>query len=994
METHKEIEKFVKTFWKKNETFQKIKNKNSKGDEFVMCDGPPYPIGEVNLSTIRNKIIKDCICRYKRFKGYNVITLSGFDVHGLPIETAIETKLNIKTKKDIEKFGINNYIKECKKYVNAGVKKYILTFNNHGIWMDHENHYTTMEDKYIESVWKTINIANDKQLLNKKEKVLPFCTRCETVVTNYELNYKEVQEMSIYVKFQTVEDKNKYYIVWTSSPWSIISNNALMVHPTSTYVEIQVNNETWIIAKQKIDDLPEQIRNDLKIIKEFSGKKIEDQQYVNPLTKQIKTEGQGIIILSDEFVNFHQGTGIINCTSGHNPHDYILAKRFDLPIHNLINDDGTLNKKAGKYVNLSISMANKTVTKDLENKKLIILKNNTTHRKPHCWQCDSQLIYKKSDQWFIDTIQIKDELLNKIDKIAWYPKTIRLDMRNYIIANKEWCISRDRYWGTPLPIWTSQDTIKIISSRTELPPIHNIHKPDIDNIEITTNDNLKLKRVTKITDVWMDSGNVLWANQNKDYVKVDLIIENQKQVRGWFYSLLVNGIIRQNDAPYVKALSHGVIKSNDNHNQDNLKTITNKYGIDTLRLWILSTDYSKEIEYNSEQMIENVKKIDTVLNIAKYINEFNGKNQNLIKTHDDNDNNFENEINHLEDQWILSKFNNLIKQCNEDYECLKYYSAVNKIEHFINKNVSKQYLKFVKNRNDDHDQLANYILNHVFVGALKLIAPALPFVTEYLYLKMFNKSIFIDEWPTYNATLSNPRLEIEFDKTMQIIQTIKRARQTANIKLRWPIKNINIVTSESELINIIEKYNLTICKMTNIKKITLNKILKTNKKIIFYPEIVNKNYELIQQLTDKISDKDITQIDNALLSNNQLSLHGFDFNKNNIEIMETNSNYSISRFKHGKIYLPLEIPTEMFNEGIINEIIRRIQQLRKDKALNKTDKIIVKIETQSKQLKDIIKSKQTDITTKVNAKKILFENNRGKQWQINKFKLKIGITKN
>ncbi|MDD5023064.1 MAG: isoleucine--tRNA ligase [Candidatus ainarchaeum sp.] len=604
MYDHNAIEQKILSFWEKEEIYQKVKDNNRKNEIFYFCDGPPYATGQIHPGTGWNKTIKDSVCRYQRGIGKNVRAQIGYDTHGLPIEVKVEKELGIKNKNEIEKLGIEKFIKECKKFATKYIGIMNGQFKSLGVWMDYDNPYITYNDDFINASWHTLKMAWEKKLMHEGEYVLPYCYRCETTMANYELEYGEESDPSIFIKFKVKERENEYLIVWTTTPWTLIANMGVMVHPIFSYVKVKVGEEIWVLAKERMEYMLNILGESGVVVEEVSGKKLEGTAYEHPFQDKIKKEFNRKVVLSDEYVTLEEGTGLVHTAPGHGPEDFIIGKRFGIEPFSPVDERGNFTEEAGIFKGKNVRESSKDVINVLKEKKVLIYQDRIKHRYPHCWRCKTPLIFLATKQWFINISNIKSKMMDEIEKIDWHPSFIKNRFADFVSGAPDWCISRQRYWGIPLPIWKCKEceSITVIGDRNEIGKVKELHRPYVDEIKIDCSCGKKMERIPDVLDVWFDSGNAVWASLDekeskmKELEQTHVIIEGQDQIRGWFYSLLGSGIIRYDKSPYKKLLMHGFFVDEKGEKMSKslgnfvpLEEILTKYGADGFRLWGLSS---------------------------------------------------------------------------------------------------------------------------------------------------------------------------------------------------------------------------------------------------------------------------------------------------------------------------------------------------------------------------------------------------------------------
>jgi isoleucyl-tRNA synthetase len=1022
-----ELEERITNFWKKEKVYEKIKEMNKGKTKFYFCDGPPYATGQIHPGTAWNKCIKDSICRYKRARGFDVRDQPGYDTHGLPIEVKVEQELKLKSKKDIKKIGIGNFIKKCKKFATQYIGVMSEQFKRLGCWFDWENYYVTYTNTYIEAAWKTIKKAYEKNLLDRGEYVLPLCPRCETAIANYELEYDERDDPSIYIKFKVVGKEKEYLIVWTTTPWTLVGNIAVMVHPNYQYVKAKVEDEVWIIAKDRLDAVvavTHKLGLSPVIIEEFSGAALKDIKYEQPLADKVKKhlefKDAHKVVMSDRFVTLEEGTGLVHTAPGHGPQDFEVGKQYNLPIFCPVGVDGKYTKEAGEYSGLYVKEADPIIIDDLRKKGLLINAGIIKHRYPHCWRCKTQLIFITTNQWFIRVTKEKEKMLSEIEKVSWQPDFARVWFKDFVSSAPDWCISRQRYWGIPLPIWICEkcEKIKVIESGEELKKesgseLEDLHKPDIDKVFLKCECGGKMKRVSDVLDVWFDSGNAIWAPLSKEEFKhwypCDFIVEGKDQIRGWFYSLLGSGIVLYDEVPYRSLLMHGHFVDEKGEKMSKsvgnfvpIEEIIGKYGADTFRLWSLSNTTWEDLKFNWDEIKETNGTLSILWNIYVFLDRFLALEEfspeKKVSDHE------------LEDEWLISRLNSLVKTATESFDNNKSHEAIKLYKEFIAEDLSRFYIKIAKKRiADGRNKKALYkTLYDSLLTFLKLSSPVIPFINEEIYQKLFKKyeksnSIHTFEWPGFEQTKINQLLEKQFEICKDIARAIANARQAASVKLRWPLEEAVIVTDSTEHRNAVERLPYIIEMLTNIKRIKIGEemIKKIEAKPnfnslgpafkeeapIIAEEIKKQNQLLMKEKIEKEGSFEIASKDKK-----------YKINKEMVEFVELiPEGYSSALFNGGKVYLKTKINEELYNEAIAREVARRIQIMRKEIDLVESDLIRVNV-IGDKEFLELLEKNKEKLVKETRAKELILSEKpelkgKSREWEIEEGKVQIIIKK-
>lgn len=978
-------------FWNENNIYQKAREIRKSGEKFYLCDGPPFATGGIHIGTAWNKALKDAIGRYKMLRGYDVYIRAGYDTHGLPIETQVEKELGIKDKKEIEnKVGIDKFVKRCKelceRYINLMNEQFIRL----GVWMDFDDPYITYKNDYIEKSWKTFKTAYEKGLLYNDLRVNAHCPRCQTTMANYELEYHDMVDPSIFVKFKVVGKDNTYLVIWTTTPWTLVSNIAVMANPLIKYVVAKVGEEEWIFAKDRLHAIEEVIDESIIVTKEFSGKELIEYKYEHPLKEETGRNSPQPVVMSDEFVTTEDGSGLVHCAPGHGPEDYIIGKRYGLEIFCPVGPDGRYTEEAGEFKDKNVLEVNDEIIERLKEKGTLIHAGKIKHSYPCCWRCKTKLIHLSSKQWFIKITDEKEKMLSELAKVVWMPDFAGKWMSNFVEDAKDWCVSRQRYWGIPLPIWKCENpecnNIKVIGSAAELgQELKDYHRPEIDKVEFTCEKcGSKMKRVPDVLDVWFDSGNAVWAglrDGEEKYYPSDMIIEGKDQIRGWFYSLLGSGVVLNNEIPYESLIMHGYVvdeKGNAMHkslgNYVPWEDVISKYPADAVRLMALSNTTWDDLKFNWNEMNEAKNELMIINNIATYLERFYTPSEK------------KKEAQFIEDAWLESKTNSLVKEVTEHMEKGESFIALRKIRNFLVQDISRFYMKLIKKRENIEP------LYESFFTSMLIASPFIPFTAEGIYQKLYakhmkEKSIFFHSWPKINENKIDKELENQVEIAKEISEVCNSIRASANVKLRWPLEEVIIVSRSIETANTIKNVDKIIRMLSNVKSVKLD----DKSKFVLSKEIEK---EFDSEVIKKINE--IRSKDEGAFLKGVIELDGkaIDFGKYiTVEWADKKPEYKAKSTVYGVVMLKTTIDETLRAEGIMSEVRRRIQSMRKEMGLIEKDKIEVFI-SGSEEMNRIIKENGKLILGEINAKDINIGTGGKlkKTWDIEEEKVTIGIS--
>lgn len=919
MYDHVKVEKEALDFWKKEGIYAKLKHRNAHGEPFYFCDGPPYATGQIHPGTGWNKTIKDAFCRYQRLNGRNVRVQAGYDTHGLPIEVKVEQELKFKHKNDIETYGIGKFIDKCKAFATKYVSVMSQQFESLGVWMDFDRPYITYHDDYINSSWKTLKMAHDKGLMHEGVYVLPYCYRCETTMANYELEYDDETDPSVYVKFQVKDKLGEFLIIWTTTPWTLVSNMAVMVHPTFSYVRAKVDEEVWVMAKDRLDHLLTLTGKSATVLEELPGRKLKDLVYIHPFQDRIHKFHDRKIVLSDEYVTLEEGTGLVHTAPGHGPADFIIGKRYDIEPFCPVDGHGNYTADAGVFEGKNVREANPLVVDVLKETGALVYESRIRHRYPHCWRCKTPLIFLTTDQWFITISKIKEQMLNGIENTEWHPGFAKDRFKEFVSGAPDWCISRQRYWGIPLPIWkcASCGKLRVIGSRDELPKVKELHRPYLDEVELDCECGKKMKRIPDVLDVWFDSGNAAWAPLSPEDAKTfgerpDLIIEGQDQIRGWFYSLLGMGMVRYGACPYKRILMHGFFVDEKGEKMSKsvgnfvpLEQIIEKYGADSFRLWGASNTVWDELKFSWDEMKKSKADLNIVFNLAVFLQRFHtGKPDKA-------------ELTPL-DSWMMSRMNSTIKEFRTCFETYELNRAAKALRNFIVEDVSRFYMKIAKERISSGVNAAGafYALYHSLLASLKMLGCFSPMLSEYLYQQFFRKfekedSLFFLKLEPADDAKINALAEKQMETVKEVVSIAMVARQKAGIKVRWPIRTLYLETKSHESVDAVNAFRDTLLALVNAK------------------ELMTVEAPPAGELASEA-------------------------------------------FSNGMVHIEKKIDESLYEEGMVNEVKRRVQIMRKEAQLVEHDRIHLSISCED-ELCGILKKHEKRLMDDVNAGKVDYE---------------------
>ena len=964
------VEKRILDSWKKNDIFNKTIENRKNNENFVFYDGPATANGMPGVHHMLAKLLKDSFCKYKTMKGYKVLRKVGWDTHGLPVELGVEKALGFTSKADIEKYGIEQFNKKCKKSVWENEEAFKKLTEEMGQFIDLEHPYVTYDNNYIETEWWILKKFFDAGLIYEGYKILPYCPRCGTGLASHEVaqGYKDISVNTVTVPFK-LKNENTYLLVWTTTPWTLIANVAVCVNPNEEYIKVNSKGYTFIVAKKLAEKV---LGNDYDIIDTFKGKDLEYKEY-EQLLPFINVSKKAFFVVCDDYVTMEDGTGLVHIAPAFGQDDYEVGKKYDLPVINPVGEDGKYLEGPWKNIFVMDPELEITIIKYLKENDKLFKKEKMNHNYPHCWRCNTPLLYYSKPSLYIKTTEFKDKVIENNNKINWYPSYVgEKRFGNWLSNMNDWAISRNRYWGTPIPLWKCDcGHMEMIGSRNELieksiekiDETIELHRPYVDDIHIKCPKcNKIMTRIKEVIDCWFDSGSMPFAQyhypfENKELwneqFPADFISEGIDQTRGWFYVLLIISTFVTGKSPFKNVLvndllldKYGQKMHKSRGNAINPFEIIEEYGADTVR-WYMPyvSPVWTPIKFDIEGLKEVYSKFFNTLRntynfFALYANtdELDPKEFNVP---------YENreEI----DKWILSKYNKLVKECTQSYDTFDLTKVVRKVTDFVSEDLSNWYIRRTRRRFwaselDDNKKAVYNTTYEVLEGLCKLIAPIVPFVSEEIYTNLTGKeSVHLQDFPVYDETKINEKIEEKMDLVRNIISLGRNAREEAKIKVRQPINEIILDGKNKTIINdlidlIKEELNVKNVTFTQDLKEYISYEIKPNFKVC--GPILGKN---IKEFQDKLKDFTTDNI-NTLEKGNTITLNiggnDIDITYDMLDIrINSKDGFNASNEGNNFIILNTTLTEELMNEGIVREFISKVQQIRKTNNYEMMDNI-------------------------------------------------------
>ena len=1042
-------------FWEKNNIEKKVDKSLEKFEKFVVIDGPPYPTGEIHIGHLRNWATKDVVLRFNRMCKRNVIVKDGYDVNGLPVESKVQKELGLNDTTELRKYGEENFVKKCKEYVAKIIDDMSERRVRYGLSMS-RNYYHTAHPKYLSLAWKFFEIANKKKLLYKGVKCVAWSPKAETTLSDYEIKdeYTILEDPSVYVKFE-LEKKFwqtgicESFLIWTTTPWTLQSNMAIAMNSNLNYARVLFKREEveeiLIMCEDLIENVCKKLeKKNFKFVSVLDVKKgiqfekikykhillnetFEQQDFAkleNPFIhaiimadfvevsgsqthlekiekkgtyKHTNAEGKKELEKKEEKENLC-GTGIVHIAPGHGIDDCEVCEKLDIPIFSPISSTGLI--ETGKFMGLYFKDADNKVIDYLEEKRSLLISEKKKHRYPLCWRTKVPIVYRAVEQWCIKRSQYTKDIVKANENVLWHPKFAKENFNHLIEKAGDWYISRQRFWGIPLPIFEDEDgNFEVFGSKEQLEvragvKLDDIHLDDLRKIEIVNEKSgKKMKAVPYITDVWFDSGCASFASYYdecedfdeiiKKYYPINFITESEDQIRGWFSSLFNVGYLLTGKAPYKKVLYHGFVMAKDGTKMSKSKgngitgkEALEKFGADSLRHYFLIKTFAySKINFDEDELKEVFGFFNTLENIVNFlkpcVEKFKGKENNML-----NFTNLE-----IEDKWILCRFEKTTKTFFRKNECFDFNLAFLELEKFIVEDFSKVYLKLIKERIENFEENLLVLTSNILRRCLVMLSPVIPFKAEQLYQKINfqNKleSIFLESFVCadefFIKQVEEKNILENFEVMQSIMSAILHTREKAKIGIRWALGSVNII-GKIEPKNL-ESFEKLIKDLTNILKIEYNKI---DNKINY---IIKPNFENI-----KNDFKDLSVVINLINKNKYYIVEDLRAGKTYVkyekieinlekhiikELVLEEKNLISGEFNLGFVILDTNQDDFLLECGFLRELIRRVQDLRKKEGYTKEQKVNLSFKGSDVYFLELVKNSENHIKNKTNVEEIL-----------------------
>ncbi len=1049
------VEERVFEYWSEVDAYEHAKQHRADGEDFFFVDGPPYTSGAAHMGTTWNKTLKDAYIRYLRMCGYDVTDRPGYDMHGLPIETKVEEKLGFENKKDIEEFGEQKFIDECKSFAEEQLEGLQEDFKSFGVWMDWDDPYKTVTPEYMEAAWWGFSKAHDRGLVEQGKRSISQCPRCETAIANNEVEYEHVEDPSIYVKFE-LTDRDGSLVIWTTTPWTIPANTFVAVDPEATYLAVAAERndatETLYLEESCVEDALERGGyDDHEVLEEVTGEEMIGWTYEHPLREEVPDapDFEGALeVYGADYVEADR-TGLVHSAPGHGEVDFERGRELGLEVFCPVGPDGVYGEAAGEYAGQFVKDADDGIIADLDSKGLLLASETHHHDYGHCWRCDTGIIQMVTDQWFITVTDIKDELLSNMEDSEWYPPEARDNrFRDFIEDSPDWNVSRQRYWGIPIPIWVpdaeaSDGDVEewdgdvgsaiVISTREELaervdqeidPESVDLHKDTVDELTITE-DGVTYTRVPDVFDVWLDSSVASWGTigypENEEAFErlwpADLIMEAHDQTRGWFWSQLGMGSAALDQVPYQDVLMHGWALAEDGRKMS--KSIGNivapqeaidRHGADPMRLFLLTQNpQGDDMRFSWDEMENRQRDLNILWNVFRFplpymrLDEFDPGAVSVAEA----------ELETV-DEWLLSRLQTVTAEMTEQWDGYRQDRALDALLGFIVEDVSRFYIQVVRERMweeaDSASKTAAYAtLYHVLLETTKLLAPFAPFVAEEIYGTLTgddeHRTVHMSDWPTVEEGLHDPTLETDIEIVEAVEEAGSNARQQAERKLRWPVTRVVVAADDERAAEAVDRHRTLLEDRLNAREIELidpdtewgelSYSARADMSVLG-PTFGDEAGEIMNAINAvSVADPDRAALAEAVAEelgrDVELTEEMVSFNTETPGGVEGTA-FSVDGDDRGVVYVDTTLTEDIESEGYAREVIRRIQEMRKELELDIEREIRVELDVRDERIAELVDEHLDLIAGEVRAAEFgAVEDGHERVWDVESVDMYIAI---
>jgi isoleucyl-tRNA synthetase len=1032
------VEDTVSAHWDDHDAYERTKEAHADDPPFFFVDGPPYTSGQMHLGTAWNKTLKDSIIRRKRMEGHQVTDRPGYDMHGLPIETKVEQELGFDSKQDIEDYGMEAFIEECKRFAVENRENMDEDFQSIGVWMDWENPYQTISPEYMESAWWAFSQAHDNGLVEQGKRSITQCPRCETAIAKNEVEYHQVEDPSIYVQFP-LADREGSLVAWTTTPWTVPANTFIAVDEEATYAKVRAEKggeeELLYVATDCVESVLEKGGYDEYTVEdELTGEGLIGWQYDHPLAEEVPEHadfaGAGEVYHAD-YVETDR-TGLVHSAPGHGQEDFERGDELGLEIFCPVGGDGVYDERAGKYAGQFVRDANEEIIDDLRANGHLLTHETYAHDYGQCWRCDTDIIFLATNQWFITVTDVKEDLLDNMEESEWHPPEARDNrFRNFIEDSPDWNVSRQRYWGIPIPIWTPEDLspeettpedLLVIGTRDELADRADqdveadeldLHRPTVDDLTITE-EGTTYTRVPDVFDVWLDSSVASWGtldfpgktDAHDEFWPADVIAEAHDQTRGWFWSQLGMGTAAVDQVPYDEVVMHGFALDSDGRKMS--KSLGNivtpheaieEVGRDPLRAYLLQHD-QHGVDMRFEW--EGLKEMQSTLNILWNVFRFPLPYMEL-DDYDPGEADLSDGELSVVDEWVLSRLQTVEQETEDAWDEYAPHDALNALLDFVTDDVSRFYVKAIRERmweeSDSASKRGAYAtLSTVLNEVVRLLAPFTPYLADRMYHTLDGEAdtVHMLEAPTPDEDLHNPELEQNMAVLREVEEAAANARQQGGRKLRWPVQEVVVETDDEAVADAMRDLEALFLERVNAQKLTVTDRFED------LVEVADPQMSVIGPAFGGDAQDVMAAVRGEPRDNVE---GGVDVDGETVELDDEMVEYdaeppegvSAAEFDQGRVYVDTELTEDIEREGYARDLIRRVQETRKRLDLDVEEEIRVAVDIDDERVAGFFDDRRDLVAEEVRAAEFVaveeIDTDRGlvEDWEIEGVDVTIGV---
>ncbi|AGN01403.1 isoleucyl-tRNA ligase [Salinarchaeum sp. Harcht-Bsk1] len=1068
------VEDRVADRWDERNAYERTVEHRADGEDFFFVDGPPYTSGAAHMGTTWNKTLKDAYIRYLRMSGYDVTDRPGYDMHGLPIETKVEEKLDFENKKDIENFGEEAFIEECKAFAEEQLDGLQEDFQSFGVWMDWDDPYKTVDPEYMEAAWWGFSRANERGLVEQGQRSISQCPRCETAIANNEVEYEQVEDPSIYVKFD-LSDREGSLVIWTTTPWTIPANTFVAVDPEVEYAAVDATKdgeeERLYVAEDCVEEVLKEGRyDDYEVAKTLSGEDMLGWEYEHPLDDEVPDHPSGedaLQVYAADYVEVDR-TGLVHSAPGHGEEDFERGRELGLDIFCPVGGDGVYGSAAGEYAGEFVKDADADIVADLQDDGALLAHGTTTHSYGHCWRCDTGILQIVTDQWFITITDIKDELLDNIEDSEWHPQWARDNrFRDFVEEAPDWNVSRQRYWGIPIPIWLpsearsasdessgqsprdggddwngSMDDAIVIGDREELaervdqdvdPETVDLHKGTVDDLTITEN-GTTYERVPDVFDVWLDSSVATWGTIGypsnteafEELWPADLIMEAHDQTRGWFWSQLGMGTAALGEIPYEEVLMHGYANMPDGRGMSKSKGITvepgeviEKHGADPMRMFLLSVNpQGEDMRFSWEGTETMQRDLNILWNVFRFplpymeLDGYDPASYDLDALADLDEQGALTTI----DRWLLARLQSTAADAQAAWDDFRQDEAVEAVREFVVEDLSRFYVQVVRERMwDEADspekQAAYETLTYALHQVVAMLAPFAPYLTDEIYDQLTgdegHPTVHMLDYPEPAERWVDEQLEADLDVLREVEEAGSNARQQAERKLRWPVSRVVVAPDDAAVYDAIDRHRNLLADRLNAREIELLDA-ETEWGELQYsadadmgelgPAFGDRAHEVMTALNEaRVEEPTVDAFADALVAGDVLE-SADELTEAMIDpVTESPDDVSGTPIvdegeELGVVYVDTTLDDDIESEGYAREVIRRVQEMRKEMELDVEEPIRLEYAIADDRVADLVADHDDLIAEEVRADSTgVVEDGHRKEWEVEGVTVEIAI---